>query len=76
VCRFGLKHTNTPALQKFRGFHSSLSVQGIKSVKLTDIGEGTAEAQIVQWFVKEGAPVKEWDRLCEVTTDKAMTDVS
>jgi hypothetical protein len=59
-----------------RSFHAAATLQKLQSVNLTDIGEGTTEAAIIQWKVKEGAAVKEWDSLCEVATDKAMTEVS
>ena len=39
--------------------------------KLPDIGEGTAEGEIVKWHIKEGQSVKEDDPMVEVMTDKA-----
>ncbi len=38
---------------------------------LPDIGEGTAEGEIVKWYVKEGDPVSEDQPMVEVMTDKA-----
>lgn len=32
--------------------------------------------QVIQWFVEEGAAVKEWDKLCEVQSDKATVDIT
>ena len=40
--------------------------------KLPDVGEGTAEAEIVAWHVKVGDTVKEDQPLVDVMTDKAM----
>jgi 2-oxoisovalerate dehydrogenase E2 component (dihydrolipoyl transacylase) len=39
--------------------------------KLPDIGEGIAEAEIVQWHIKIGDEVKEDQQLADMMTDKA-----
>ncbi len=43
--------------------------------RLPDIGEGVAEGEIVQWFVKEGATVREDAPLVSVLTDKANVEI-
>jgi len=43
--------------------------------KLPDLGEGTVEAEIVEWHVKTGDEVKEGDVICDVMTDKANVEV-
>lgn len=43
--------------------------------ELPDPGEGLTEAEIVEWHVEEGDDIDEHDVLCEVETDKAVTDV-
>jgi len=43
--------------------------------KLPDLGEGTVEAEIVEWHVKPGDEVKEGDVICDVMTDKANVEV-
>ena len=44
--------------------------------KLPDIGEGTAEAEIVAWHVKPGDQVTEDRRLVDVMTDKAIVEMT
>ena len=44
--------------------------------KLPDIGEGTAEAEIVAWHVKPGDKVKEDQPLVDMMTDKATVELS
>ncbi|HUX73280.1 MAG TPA: dihydrolipoamide acetyltransferase family protein [Steroidobacteraceae bacterium] len=43
--------------------------------KLPDLGEGTVEAEIVQWHVKPGDTVAEDQPLVELMTDKAAVEV-
>lgn len=44
-------------------------------VKLPDIGEGVAEAELVAWHVKIGDTVHEEQPLAEVMTDKATVEI-
>ena len=43
--------------------------------KLPDLGEGTVDAEIVEWKVKAGDHVKEDDVIVDVMTDKANIEV-
>jgi 2-oxoisovalerate dehydrogenase E2 component (dihydrolipoyl transacylase) len=43
--------------------------------KLPDVGEGTAEAEIVTWHVKPGDKVKEDQPLVDMMTDKATVEL-
>ncbi|WP_312814360.1 2-oxo acid dehydrogenase subunit E2 [Brevundimonas sp.] len=44
--------------------------------KLPDVGEGTAEAELVQWHVKVGDVVTEDQIVAEVMTDKATVEIT
>lgn len=44
-------------------------------IKLPDVGEGVAEAEIVELPVKPGDPVREGDVLASVMTDKATVEI-
>jgi 2-oxoisovalerate dehydrogenase E2 component (dihydrolipoyl transacylase) len=43
--------------------------------KLPDLGEGTVEAEIVEWHVRPGDEVQEGDLLVDVMTEKASVEV-
>lgn len=45
------------------------------TIKLPDIGEGIAEAEITEWHVEVGAWIDEDDILCVVMTDKAEVEI-
>jgi 2-oxoisovalerate dehydrogenase E2 component (dihydrolipoyl transacylase) len=48
---------------------------GIRIVKLPDVGEGVAEAEIVEWHVEIGQSVLEDQVLAAVMTDKATVEI-
>src|SRR4029079_4144756 len=43
--------------------------------KLPDVGEGTAEAEMVQWHVAAGDRIEEDQPLVDVTTEKAIVEI-
>src|ERR1700742_4655823 len=49
---------------------------GVYQFKLPDVGEGTAEAEIVAWHVKVGDVVHEDQNLVDVMTDKATVEMT
>ena len=59
-----------------RRLHVSPSCPAIRTQKLGDVGEGITECMLNMWFVEEGARVEEWDKLCEMQSDKAAVDIS
>ena len=44
--------------------------------KLPDVGEGTAEAEIVAWHVKVGDTIHEDQNMVDVMTDKATVEMT
>eukprot|EP01147_Barroeca_monosierra_P003773 gene3773-6296_t len=60
-----------------RMLHTSSSYSAkVVPYLLADIGEGIAEATILEWHVKEGDHVNQFDPICEVASDKANVDIS
>ncbi|KAJ3223326.1 hypothetical protein HK099_001300 [Clydaea vesicula] len=57
-------------------FHTSSSLFKIEQFKLADIGEGIAECELIKWFVKEGDEISQFDKICEVQSDKAAVEIS
>lgn len=47
----------------------------VRIVKLPDVGEGVAEAEIVEWHVAEGDLVAEDQTIAAVMTDKATVEI-
>jgi 2-oxoisovalerate dehydrogenase E2 component (dihydrolipoyl transacylase) len=48
---------------------------GEHTIKLPDVGEGVAEAELVEWHVKVGDVVREDDVVAAVMTDKATVEI-
>lgn len=48
---------------------------GEHTIKMPDVGEGVAEAELVTWHVKVGDPVREDQVIADVMTDKATVEL-
>jgi 2-oxoisovalerate dehydrogenase E2 component (dihydrolipoyl transacylase) len=48
---------------------------GILRIRMPDIGEGIAEAELVEWHVAVGDPVQEDQVIASVMTDKATVEI-
>ncbi|ORZ20518.1 2-oxoacid dehydrogenases acyltransferase-domain-containing protein [Absidia repens] len=59
-----------------RQFHVTPLQQSVKSFLLADIGEGITECELIQWFVEPGNTVAEFDKICEVQSDKASVEIT
>lgn len=66
-----------PLLSEFSPFYCfSFKLFGrLVPVTLSDLGEGTKEAEIKKWHLKVGDLVEEEDKLVEVGTDKLVADI-
>ncbi|BCS23679.1 uncharacterized protein APUU_40123A [Aspergillus puulaauensis] len=75
-----LQHTSiSPRCFRVPGpklFHSSPVLCQVQPYLLADIGEGITECRIVQWFVKSGDRVSQFDPICEVQSDKASVEIT
>jgi biotin carboxyl carrier protein len=52
------------------------NAQGVLSYTLTDVGEGISECELLQWYVTEGQELNEFDKVCEVQSDKAIVEIT
>jgi pyruvate/2-oxoglutarate dehydrogenase complex dihydrolipoamide acyltransferase (E2) component len=67
----------SPSQRHFAGPASTgLRADGSREFLLADIGEGISEVEIMQWFIKAGDHLKEFDRVCEVQSDKATVEIT
>lgn len=70
----GRARTAPVVLQKL--FHTSAVRDEIVKYNLSDIGEGIREVVLIEWYVKEGDTVEQFDSICEVKSDKAAVTIT
>ncbi len=71
------KPASTPTQPSpLEGEGSAVAQAGNYVFKLPDVGEGTAEAELVAWHVAVGDAVEEDQLLAEVMTDKATVELT
>lgn len=62
--------------QTNRKLHISGPVDANISYKLSDIGEGIRDVTIKEWYVKVGDRISQFDKMCEVQSDKASVTIT
>lgn len=72
----GARPAALPRTLFYRQLHASTRLNVVKPFLLADIGEGITECQLIQWFVQPGARVEQFDKLCEVQSDKASVEIT
>jgi 2-oxoisovalerate dehydrogenase E2 component (dihydrolipoyl transacylase) len=60
----------------YQWFHVVPWLQKIIPFYLSDIGEGISEVEILRWYVKPGDRVSQFDKLCDVQSDKATVEIT
>ncbi|XP_035826450.1 lipoamide acyltransferase component of branched-chain alpha-keto acid dehydrogenase complex, mitochondrial isoform X2 [Aplysia californica] len=57
-------------------FHTSAVREDLVQYNLSDIGEGIREVVLLEWYVKPGDKVEQFDSICEVKSDKATVTIT
>jgi hypothetical protein len=65
--------TPLSASSSSRWLHLTPPAQAVRPFQLTDIGEGIAEVELLEVYVKPGDSVQQYDKLVSVASDKAST---
>lgn len=65
-----------PALSSINDDEPEEPISSQTPFLLADIGEGISEVELLQWFVNTGDTVSQFDRICEVQSDKAAVEIT
>ncbi|KAG0057452.1 hypothetical protein BGZ83_010020 [Gryganskiella cystojenkinii] len=76
LCTKAIRQHAVYGANRVQRFHASALSNAKVPFLLADIGEGITECEVIQWFVKAGDKVEEFDRLCEVQSDKASVEIT
>ncbi|KAF9306155.1 hypothetical protein BGZ74_007357 [Mortierella antarctica] len=76
LCSKAVRQHTVYGANRIQRFHASALSNAKVPFLLADIGEGITECEVIQWFVKAGDKVEEFDRLCEVQSDKASVEIT
>jgi 2-oxoisovalerate dehydrogenase E2 component (dihydrolipoyl transacylase) len=68
-------YSSTPILSA-GGSSGAQNADGTLEFNLADIGEGIAECEVLRWFISEGQTIKQFDKVCEVQSDKANVEIT
>eukprot|EP00879_Flechtneria_rotunda_P008830 GHRR01009250.1.p1 GENE.GHRR01009250.1~~GHRR01009250.1.p1 ORF type:complete len:136 (+),score=13.85 GHRR01009250.1:424-831(+) len=73
----GLQNASLPSHRAFASFCSNAAPWStVVSFPLAQTGEGISECELMQWFVKEGDRVEQFQPICEVQSDKAAIEIT
>ncbi|KAL0038602.1 hypothetical protein WJX77_012471 [Trebouxia sp. C0004] len=64
--------------QAFSNFHTSipLAASNVVQFPLAQTGEGIKECELTEWYVEQGSRVEEFQKICEVQSDKAAVEIT
>jgi 2-oxoisovalerate dehydrogenase E2 component (dihydrolipoyl transacylase) len=60
----------------YRWFYSNRLLGRLMPFRLADIGEGIAEVELLRWYVKENDRISQFEKVCEVQSDKSTVDIT